>query len=401
MSGKDQKSTRRTVLKSIGAGTIALSATGLSGIGASQTIPHKTLRGSLNDPVSTDEIESLREAFAKNHSQTAKGEPNAAFVDPAEAFGTDVILGYNIVSTTGTPKEQYVTANEPSLSVSTETDSQSVSGTESTESRLHQKADELLSSELETSQTNGVTTMASDQDWENWNPFGSTDVYYEGFDPDSDYGVKPGIVEFVIDIRRSPDDPRIGARSKLRMEPGRQVCNSETGDYKDYCSGSTVQTGWRNRNSVVYHDWDYSVNDTPTDDLIVGLDPEGQISDVTGTRSASLNLNLAREPSLSVGYSSGVSFPGAQLVEQTTKRTGRAKYKFKVNKSTSPSAKNTAVFEVGSTARYETSGCGDFYREQYFGFDSDFLWSFKNPTPGIDWVNETRDSKSFSYYTYC
>lgn len=399
MNKNRKNPTRRNVLKGIGTGAAALTATGLSGTTAGQSLPYKTLRGTIQDPISIDEIKSIRKSFANKHSQTERGEPNHAFLDPSDPFGDGLIIGYNVLPTDGTPKEQYVAMPNPSTRASEGTIStESTTRPKSTNERLHQKADELLTRELQTAQTDTITTSSTyDIDWSDWYSFGSTDVYYQGFDGDADYNTKPGNVEFTIDIRRSSDNPRIGARSKIRMEPGRQVCNA---GYSDYCTDEVVQTGWRNRHAIVYHDWDQNVNNTPTDDLIVGTDPAGQVDDITTTRTATLSLNIAEDPSLTLGYSSSVSFPAAVLIDKTTKKTGRSKHKFQVNSPTSYSSKNNAVFEVGSAAKYQTN-CGDFYKQQYFEFTADFMWSLKNVAPLIDWVNEEKQSKSFSYYTYC
>jgi len=176
------------------------------------------------------------------------------------------------------------------------------------------------------------------------------------------------------------------------METGRKICNN---GFDENCT-PTVQTGWANRKKIVNMDWDQFVNEKPTEDLIIGTDPEGQISDITTTRTASIELSLARDPSLTVGYGSSVTLPGAELVDQTSLKSGRSEHEFSVNNPDSNSSKNNAVFEVGSIAEYQ-SDCGDFNQSRILSIDVDLAW-------GLDlsgWVNKTTNNKSFYYYTYC
>ncbi|WP_408956788.1 hypothetical protein [Natrinema sp. 74] len=90
-----------------------------------------------------------------------------------------------------------------------------------------------------------------DIDWDEWVSQGSTDVYWEP-DEEVSYNAKVGNVEFTHDVNWSSDYDRIGVRSKIRMVPGRQLCND---GLDDYCT-SSIQDGYSNKEATVYHDWD-------------------------------------------------------------------------------------------------------------------------------------------------
>lgn len=391
MSGNNQPLNRRTVLKTLGISATSLAATieTTKTVKADESVPHESLRGTNDNPIPTDQIDRIRGQFVeKQLSGMAKSK--LAFLETNETFLDDQILGYNIlINRNGIPREQYVTRGSRTVK-----EPETVDSATAVETRLHQKADDLLAEAVtgQRSSADSVSTRADyDFDWSNWTEYGSTDVYHE-FERDPEYDTRPGAVEFVNEVRRSPDDPRMAARSKVRMEPGRQICND---GFDEYCT-PTVQTGWTNRSATVNMDWDQIVNETPTEELIVGTDPEGQVNDVTKTREASIDLELSRDPNLSVGYSSSVTLPGAELVDKTTKMTGRSEHEFSVNTPDSNSSKNNAVFEVGSAAKYQTS-CGDLTRSRILDIDIDLAW-------GLDlsgWVNKTTNGKTFYYYTYC
>lgn len=409
MPGNNQSFDRRAVLKTLGGTAVGLAVTAdtTGAAEADDAIPHESLRGTVQNPIPTDQIETVRDRFVKKHTSrggrkrsaengkgpsSGEGKSNHAVLDASATFTDDQILGYNILlDGDDNPREQYVSRG----SGDARAEMTAVSG-RSINKRFQKKADGLLTEAVDDlrSSTDSVSTMSTDEvDWNNWWTIGSTDIYHE-FAPDREYDTRPGAVKFVNDVRRSPDHPRIGARSKVRMEPGRQLCND---GFDEYCT-PTMQDGWRNRSATVNHDWDQAVNETSTEDLIIGTDPEGQISDVTTTRGVSIGLEIAREPSLSVGYNSSVTLPGAQLVDKTSLMSGRSEHEFSINSSVSTSAKNTAVFEVGSVAEYQTDCGGRPSWPKVLDIDVDLAW-------GLDvhgyWVNKTTDSKSFDYYTYC
>lgn len=390
MSGNNQSSNRRTVLKALGAGAASLATTAGASMAASGSVPSESLRGTVDDPVGTKRIRTLRKRFARKHSSTDRSQ--RAFLGASETFADDKVIGYNVlVGADGSPREQYVTRGS-----STAGPAGTAGSVGAVETHLHGKADELLAQATaeQSTSTRSVTTQSSfDIDWSNWNLYGSTDVYHE-FAPDPEYDTRPGAVEFVNEVRRSPDDPRMAARSKVRMEPGRQLCND---GFDEYCT-PTVQTGWTNRSATVNIDWDQIVNETPTEELIVGTDPEGQVSDVTTTRTASIALELARDPSLSVGYSSSVTLPGAELVDKTSLMSGRSEHEFAVNSPKSNSSKNNAVFEVASGAKFQTT-CTNLIKQRIVDIDVDLAWGLDAPI--LKWANKTTNNKTFLYYTYC
>lgn len=416
MSDGNSLPTRRTALKSVGATMFGSLATGIvGGAVAAQSdsdstdgVDYATLRGTEDDPITSEEIESLRADLA------SFGEESTAIVDPESTFADDQIIGYNVVvDESGKPREQYV-ARASSSGSTGENEKHSSDqvrkhgdrpvaesvGSPDADARLHEKADAYVEAGVaEERKRSRISKTASGDweiDWDEWYTLGRTDVYWEPDEKDS-YRAKVGNVEFKHEVVRSPDYDRAGARSKIRMEPGRQICND---GLDDYCTTS-IQDGYSNKGATVHHDWDQPVNPTDTDDLIVNTDPEGQVSDVTGSRGYSLGLDIAREPSLSVGFSSSVSFPGAQLIDATTKSTGRSEHKFRVNSSDSPSASNTAVFEVASLAGYEKpcTTSPPLYQRNVLDIDVDMEWGL-NP-PIMNWAHTESKTKSFAYTTWC
>ncbi|SDN53354.1 hypothetical protein SAMN05192554_1611 [Haloarchaeobius iranensis] len=343
---------------------------------------------------------SLRQRFADSVSTDAASSLSV-FVDPDAAFEDKQIIGYNVVATEGEgPREQFVTrSRSPDRG---ESISDAAAGIED---RLHSKADELLDSatqELTASSDRTPETSAEyDIPWSEWNSVGGTDVYNEYPFKSHNWGEsRPGMVEIESDVRRSPEDPRIGARSMIRMEPGRQVCNSSVSNNDEYCIPGSTYNGWRNRSAKVFHDWDKSANDTPTDDLIEDYDPTNDLGDVTKSRTASMSLNIARDPSLTVGYSTSVAIPGAELIDKTTKATGRTKHSFEINSVGSNASMYNAEFEIGSVAEWE-AGCSSPGGATILDIDIDLGWGIPNAVPGFKWLNTAGDSETFSYETYC
>jgi hypothetical protein len=352
----------------------------------------ETLRGSSRSPLTTGEIKALRQKFTAKYAPKKKGQIHGAFIGLEETFGNSRILAYNIVSDgSSAPREQFATrdgaADAPGI------------GTQGASDRLHEKADELLA-EAKANSGNVSTsdvTVSSESDWSDWYSYGSTDLYHE-FPKMGDYDVRPGNVKFVNDVRKAPNKPRAGARAKVRMEPGRQICND---GFDEYCS-PTIQDGYKNKSATVFQDWDKPVNATPTDELITGTDPEGQISDITTTRTVSISLEGSQDGiSGSVGYSSSVSMPGAELVDATTLASGEAEHQFNINSPSSNSSTNNAVFEVGSVADWDPDCANDGYPTQraMMDIDVDLQWGLDAPL--VKWGDVISDSKSFKYVTTC
>ncbi|WP_144018704.1 hypothetical protein [Halogeometricum borinquense] len=412
MVEKDPQSSRRSVLKCLGATALVMGTIGevSHSAKAKKSISHTTLRGKVSSPIDVKEIEKEKEKFlnklTKNRSR--------AFLDAEQAFNSESIIGYNLIRLKkGTVHEQFVVVNREnknqietnkrvnnsgtSSEVTNKTGVRPNTATESPSSVnkwLHSKADELLMRgvnevESSTSTTQAQVTSSDEVDWSSWEQFGKTDVYFQL--PPDDLNTRPGNIELTNRIRRSSEDSRVSARTKIRMEPGRQICND---DRDEYCSPS-VQTGWLNRRCVINHDWDQYKNDVSTEDLIVGTTPEGQESDVQGTYTGSISLKLDRNPELNLGYSTSVTYPGSDLTDKTTKATGRAEFEWEANTPKSTSAKNNAIFSVASGARYKPSCSGQIV---FLDIDIDFVHSFDLEG---NWVNKIVNDKHYSYYADC
>lgn len=352
---------------------------------------YEQIKGSVPDPISTNRIEGLQRKFTERSRNRA--DASTAFLDVESTFADQQIVAYNVIlGSNGGLREQFVTVG------SARSDGTRFATPAAVTEQRHHKADKLL--ERATSEEVGTTDIGTDTDWDiDWNDWyheGSTDIYWEPEEKWS-YDAKVGNVEFTHDVRRSLEYDRIGARSKIRMEPGRQLCND---GLDDYCT-SSIQDGFSNKEATVHHDWDKPVNDVPQNDLIVNTDPEGQISGVTGTRGYSLGLDVAKEPSLSVGFSSSVSFPGAALIDKTSLTTGRSEHALEINSPDDPSAGNNAVFEVGSLAAFEKqcTPSPPFFDVPLLDIEVDLEWGLNVPVVG--WGHTESTTKSFQYMTYC
>lgn len=404
MDGNKRSMDRRTVLQAIGVGAVGIPSTAMAANNdeESDSVRSETIRGQSDKPVTIEQIEAVRKRFTKTYS--ANGETSEyTLVNAEEAFGDKRIYGYNIIGTESDgPKEQYVTR-----AVSSGNGAVSTNGAgPDTEKRLHEKADELLNratTEMSASTESEVQASSSEYDipWSDWYSLGSTDVYNEYPAKSHNWGEsRPGMVEIESDVRSSPDDPRVGARTRIRMEPGRQICNSSVSNSDEYCIPGSTYNGWRNRSATVFHDWDQFSNGTPTDELIEDYDPTNNLGDLTTSRTASMSLNVARDPSLSVGYSTSVAIPGAELVDKTTKATGQTKHSFVINSVGSNSSTQNAEFEVGSVAEYEPD-CASFGTANFLDIDIDLGWGIPNSVPYLKWLNTSSDSEHFYYDRYC
>ncbi|MEZ3116532.1 hypothetical protein RYH80_11495 [Halobaculum sp. MBLA0147] len=390
MSDESRTSSRRTVLKLLGSGAVAAGTAPRLVRAAADAVVAETLRGNSGKPLKHEQIRAVRRRFAAKHAPRDGGRPQVAFTDLSETIGDSRVMAYNVVSDgSGAPREQFATRDGPA-------DAPGV-GSERSD-RLHEKADEMLADAKAAAESSGGLSIQSTGDnWSDWYQYGSTDLYHE-FPKMGDYDVRPGNVKFVNDVRKAPDQDRAGARVKLRMEPGRQVCND---GFDGYCS-PTIQDGYKNKRAVIFQDWDQPVNSTPTEDLLTDTDPEGQISDVTTTRSVSLGLEASKSGvAASVGYSSSVTLPAAELVDATTLAAGESEHKFDVNSPKSNSSTYNAVFEVGSASRW-TPDCaadGRATRRVMLDVHVDLQWGLD--TPLTAWGDVISDDKSFTYVTYC
>jgi hypothetical protein len=211
---------------------------------------------------------------------------------------------------------------------------------------------------------------------------------------------RPGAVKFENDIRASSDVPRIGARSDIKMEAGRLICNSSAVNADEYCDDQVVQDGFSNKGATVSHDWDHDYNDTPREDLIEDDDPDNKISDTTETRSVSLELSAAPDGlSGTIGYSSSVAVPGADIVDETVQSTGQTRHELQVSNSGEDSATTTAEFEIGNTAEWNPSCESQSGSVNYLDINVDLEWGLG--LLGGFWGVTVSNSKEFLYYTYC
>ncbi|QIB74177.1 hypothetical protein GL213_08845 [Halogeometricum borinquense] len=110
MVEKDPQSSRRSVLKCLGATALVMGTIGevSHSAKAKKSISHTTLRGKVSSPIDVKEIEKEKEKFlnklTKNRSR--------AFLDAEQAFNSESIIGYNLIRLKkGTVHEQFVVVN--------------------------------------------------------------------------------------------------------------------------------------------------------------------------------------------------------------------------------------------------------------------------------------------------
>lgn len=190
---------RRTALKIIGTGSLGLVSIGsATAEGSSQSVPHRALRGRVEDPIEISEVEKVRESFAQEHVGQNEIGPNSdtkqaqqATLDAASAFGEDDVLGYNVLlNEEGVLKEQYVTQEPLSSEAGRILQNDATQKTE----HFRNQADELLETaidEAEQSSSQSVTQSSTDVDWDEWWRVGSTDIYHE-FSDDREYQTRCG-----------------------------------------------------------------------------------------------------------------------------------------------------------------------------------------------------------------
>ncbi|ELY62706.1 hypothetical protein C490_17377 [Natronobacterium gregoryi SP2] len=365
---------------------------------------HQKIRGTYEDPITSETIKETRDSIIEGYTNTTE----QLLLKPQQAFEADRIVAYNVVlEENGRPKEQYVTSSGPNRSGSRDERSEDEERIRARTTRMHERADAMLEDVLKGKSKTKTTDDATAEDWDvdfgDWSYFGGSSIYHH-FDEAGGIAdnPRPGGVDFDITIRKDEDEQRIGARTFMRFEAGRELCND---GHDEYCIDGTVHTGMRNKKAVIKQDWDKGANGVSTEDLLTGVDPTNDLDDTTTSRQASIGLDLSRDPGLSVGYSSGVTLPEASLTDRTTMPSGFSHHEFEVNSSDGDSAKYSAEIEVGSAARYDFSQCDEGTHPVPDPIDvveidiEEIEWGLR--LPGTGWVNTHSDDRQFTYSRTC
>lgn len=415
---------RRDVLRGVGGtviGTLAISgktvaeSTEKSGE-TDDGVRYKQLRGSTGDPISPAQVKQCRQEFRDSvgvmSASDADGDEDGlkAVLDPEPAFRRDEIIDYNVIEEpNGGLREQYIARQSSQTRYRWGTRSTSADTTQ-TERRLHEKADEMLEETLERDgasvQTTADTASVDDElEWDDLASAGGTDVWLEG--PSGRDSARAGRVKLNIDLGASSEYERAGARSRIRMVPGRNLCKAYDND--DYCVPTYARAGYRNKNAAIKHDWNQLVNEFDASELITDMAPAGQMSDVTTTESFSLGLDISRGGGLSVGYSSSITMPGASLYEKSNLKAGVTMHELSADPNTA-SAKYPAVFEVASTAKYSKDddvchkGRPPYRHYTFLEIGVNLTWALKIATglPKTGWWGASEsDDRKFTYETVC
>jgi|GEM_PF-2098887 len=376
------ESSRRTVLELLGSGVAAASGVSrLSAAASERGTAVETLRGSPNSPLTPEEVDERRRAFVERHAPT--DSRRVVFTDLEETVGDSRVLGYNLtVDDAGVPREQFATRSGPA-------DAPSVGARQA--DRLHDRADELLAeATAQEEPSNEISTRDNQERWRTWIEHTITDTVHEF--PKAGDGTRPGRVRFENRVSEDRDANRIGARTRVRMEPGRQICAES--DVDGFCP-SLPHVEYRNKFGEVTHDWDAAINDAPAHQSLT--DVSTGLSDEEQTQLASIGLDVERsDPAGWVGYETRVSVLGADVVDATVAGAGQSRHKFDVDSPASVSAKTTAEFEIGSVARWSPEyGGGSASSRRILGIGGTFEWGVSLPFVG--WGNTVSSEREFVY----
>ena len=384
MPETNQPSNRRTVLKLLGSGVAAVGGVVGSTVASGRDTAVETLRGSPNSPLASSEIRKLRNRLLERHVST-NTDRRVVLTDLEETVEDSRVLGYNItVDDAGVPREQFATrdgvADAPGV------------GTQQTD-RLHDEADEMLERATSHDPTPELSTRDNHENWYEWLEYGHTDMIHEF--SEAEFGARPGRVTVENSVRRDRDADRIGTRTRARMEPGRQLCES---DVDGFCT-SPVHVEYKNKSAEVVQDWDMPVNSVPTEELLTGIRAAG-VADTGETRLASIDLDISKpDPAGWVSYESGVSVPGAELIDATSISSGQSRHKFSVDSPASVSSGATAAFQIGSVAEWDPDyGSDPVVPRRVLTVDAEFSWGLSLPV--VSWASVSSNKQVLSYITH-
>ncbi len=128
----------------------------------------------------------------------------------------------------------------------------------------------------------------------------------------------------------------------------------------------------------------------------MGLDPSGNTSEGSRTRSAEIGLNLSRNPSATLGYQTSLTMEESELTERTTTGDQRTHHQWEALSSDADSAKYSAEFEIGTAAKYNDN-CGGSTR--IIEIEADIEWGIRTTWPG--WVNGVEQDVWLPYDLDC
>lgn len=341
---RDLSSDRRTVLKLAGS-SLALggAATGVGGARSGGTTEYKfKLRGSRDDPISTDQIDQRRrdsyETFQKETSEGSSG----AFVSLEDKDG---ILAYNFVATSGGGVEEHIYSADLGDKRITVADDSGGRGETTSEvvvspdgrnvvRRAHAKADEWLEQGTPSGGGDDEVTASSQPDFSTW--LDRQDLYHTNEKPP--YGI---IIEDYT-LKESPDqDDVFGLRTGVDIEAGEN--QAQFGD-EDYKVPSHPTGAYQIKNSLVKHDWNTVISKS---DSMRDRAPRGTLSN--GTQSFGISLGVNSKGEGSVGFSYGYSSQSDKIVDESSQSDNIGRWKLKVG-SKSYASDNNCYYNPASLA---------------------------------------------------
>lgn len=391
MAKKNANASRRDVIKMFGAGaTMVGTTTQVVSAETNQQVSYRTLRGTLNNPINRGEIRSVRSKIQKETKPAEDSSVRSGSVDLKETFNNDRIIGYNaIIDTDGELIEQYTVQQDWSPS------KQDSINTQSGTNELQAKADDLLRHKKNEVRQSSEGSTNADVAWDSWTQIGSTDVYFK---PTVTGSALLGRALYNIDIRQSSENSRVGARSKVKMEPGTLLCDGNIDNADAYCTPRGVSE-YYNVGASIYHDWDQPYNRVSREELIEDSFPTNSISNTTTTKSVSMQLSRSPSgPSGTIGYSTSVTVPGATVRNDTIQGAGQTHHEFDVKNPSELSSKSTAEIPVGSIAEWDPSCKPNYGDTKYLKIKTDLKWG-KNGLLGFDGVKTV--PRNFSYSINC
>ncbi len=390
MPKKNTSASRRDVVKMLGAGATAVGTTQVVGAETNQQVSYRTLRGTLNDPINRSEIRSVRSKMRKETKPAEDNSVQSSSFDLQETFENDRIVGYNaIINNNEGLTEQYTVQQDWSPSEQDSIDTQS--GT----NELQAKADNLLRDKKNKVRQSPESSTNANIAWNSWTQIGSTDVYFK---PTVTGSALLGRALYDINIRKSSKNSRVGARSKVKMQPGTLLCDGNVSNADAYCTPRGVSE-YYNMGASVYHDWDQPYNRVSREELIEDSFPQGHTSDTATRKSVSMQISASPSgPSGTIGYGTSVTIPGATVRNDTIQGAGQTHHELEVKNPSKLSSKSIAELPIGSIAEWDPSCKPNYGDTKYLKIKTDLKWG-KNRLFGFKHAMTV--SKKFCYSIDC
>lgn len=370
MAGKNNAVGRRAIIRTIGIGALGVPIIGNVAASDSSNQYYETLRGTITDPITDEDIARAQEdVFSRYTDQEDGSDP--LFLSEPSANEETTTLAYNLsIKSDGTPEEHYVKSNS-------NTEANELTALSQTKTaRLHAMADDWMmnsprieSAESGSSSEVGVYSNAAD--WGDWSDQGNI-FLYEDYPP-------YGRVLKDYQLRRDPNHPTYALRTIVDMESGRNRNNEGDSDYYET---------YQNRGARVVHDWDQSYSVTTRDRY-----PRGQIDGERSGVSTNLGVN-------SSGASAGVSYsysqPSARVTDTSSMSDNITRAYLYLDPGTS-GAETNAFYQPGSLTEVDITDCSISGNYPVVAIEMDAIWG----SGGVFWGSSVERSHTDAFRVWC